>query len=297
MLETRQSILRRPRRPLGGPAAWVPTALALLAAPAAAHVGVDVLEHDARAAVAANPRDAAARLNLAKTFQAAGRWDEALVAYDDAIAYGADVDTCEAARGQVFLAAGFPRSAKRSFDVVLQRRPDAWAVYLDRARAWTALKEPLHAADDYRRALGGIRDPKPEHVLAYRDALVAAGKPDEALRALDDGMSRIGTIASLQLPAIDMETERQHWDAALHRLDELMRQAPSSPIWITQRADILAKAGRTTEARAEYARALATIDARPRNRRPPALATLEARLRAMLAPEPPQPDSQQKEPR
>lgn len=249
---------------------------------AAAHVGADVLEHDATAAIAAHPDDPAPRLMLAKTHQAAQHWDAALAAYDDAAAHGADRDTCDAGRGQVLLAAGFPISAKRLFDEVLARRPDAWGTLYDRARAEMALHRPDAAAYDFARAIAGLATVEPEHVLAHRDALLAAGRPDEALRALDAGMARIGAVASLQLAAIDLEAGRAHWDAALRRLDQLLRQTPRSEAWIVRRAELLERLGRAADARREYERALALLTARPAARRSQAQVALTQRIHTAL---------------
>lgn len=261
-----------------------PTAALLLAlaVPAAAHVGPDVLEHDATAAIAANPTDPTPRLTLAKTHQAAHHWDAALAAYEDAAAHGADRDTCDAGRGQVLLAAGFPISAKRLFDEVLSRRPDAWGTLYDRARAEMALHHPDAAATDFARAIAGLKTVEPEHVLAHRDALLAAGRPDDALRALDAGMARIGLVASLQLAAIDLEVARKRWDAALTRLDQLLLQTPRSEAWIVRRGELLEHLGRTADARREYERALALLKERPATRRSQAQVALTQRLQTAL---------------
>jgi tetratricopeptide (TPR) repeat protein len=247
-----------------------------------AHIGPEELQKELRAAVSRNPDDPAALLNLAKGHQTAGRWDDALVTFDEAIDHGADRDECDGGRGQVLLAAGMPRLAKRVFDQVLARRPDAYGIFFERGRAWMALGEPAKAADDYDRALAGLPRLTPEQVLIHRDALLAANKPAEALRALDQGMARLGPVASLQLAAIDMAAANRDWTGALDRLDQLLRQAPKSEAWIARRGDLLAELGRGVAARAEYDRALQLIAARPADRRPPALRDLEQRLRTQI---------------
>lgn len=266
--------MRRPAR------AAIIGVLLLAATTARAHVGIDVMEHDSQEAVANHPDDAAARLVLAKVYHSAQRWDDALVAYDEAAALGADRDECDGGRGQVLLAAGFPKLAKRVFDQILKRRPDAAGIRFDRGRAWIALGEPAQAADDFGQAIAALPHVTPEQVLVHRDALQAAGRAADALHALDTGMARLGPVASLQLAAVDMEVDQHHWDGALGRMEQLLRQAPNNETWIARRGDLLDRLGRHDDARAAYAHALQLIAARPATRRPPAIAALEEKLRA-----------------
>ena len=125
-----------------------------------------------------------------------------------------------------------------------------------------------------------MRAPRPEHVIERHSALLARGKPAEAVRALDEGIARLGPLPSLALPAVDLEIGLQRWDSALARLDALLRQAPNNAAWMARRADVLERAGRFDEARAERARALQQIDARSPNRVSAARTTLARQLRA-----------------
>jgi predicted Zn-dependent protease len=71
-------------------------------------------------------------------------------------------------------------------------------------------------------------------------------------------------------------------DEALRRLDELLAAAPGNPVWIARRGELLAATGRPDAARAELARALVTLNARPGSRRGARMLDLERRLRAAL---------------
>jgi predicted Zn-dependent protease len=98
-------------------------------------------------------------------------------------------------------------------------------------------------------------------------------------------MARLGPLPSLALPAVDLDVRLGRWDSALIRLDALLRQAPSNPSWIARRAEILARAGRTDEARAERARALRQIDAHRPGRANAATTALARQLRLQAATE------------
>ena len=150
-------------------------------------------------------------------------------------------------------------------------------------RAWLALGETEAAAKDFGDAIAKGTRPTPEQVLEHRDALLSLGKKQDALRALDEGMTRVGPVVSLVLPAIDLELDLGRSDAALARLDALAGGANPNPTWIARRGEILEQAGRSADARAEYAKALALLDARPPGRRGKPLEDLRQRLVTALA--------------
>jgi tetratricopeptide (TPR) repeat protein len=256
--------------------------LAGLDGEARAHVDPAELVRETGAQVVRRPDDPEAHLQHARAHRLMGEWDAALAALEVAARHGADPDEVGAARGLVLLDAGRPRFAKREFDRVLARRPGAYGLLFERGRACLALGRTAYAARDFGRAIAGMPHPRPEHVIARRDALLALGRRLDALAALDDGMARLGRIPSLQLPAIDLEVDLGRWEPALRRLDALLAQTVN-PAWVARRGDILVRAGRVTEARAEYARALALVKVRSAATRVPAMTDLERRLQTTLA--------------
>jgi tetratricopeptide (TPR) repeat protein len=250
---------------------------------AQAHVGLDETSRALDAEVARNPQDAELRLQQARIHLLMHQWRAALAELDAAAKRGADRDVVATTRGRVLLEAGKPRKARAEFDRVLSRRRDAYGTLFDRGRAWLALGDPERAADDFGRAIAGLESPQPEQVIARRDALLLLGRRQDAVRALDEGMERIGRVASLELAAIDLEVELGEPTRALRRIDGLLAAAPQNPAWVALRARLLEQAGRTGEARDEYARALAMIDRRPEERRGRAFETLRRNLQTVLA--------------
>jgi tetratricopeptide (TPR) repeat protein len=258
-------------------------ALGIAPAVASAHVGVDELDAATQRELATKPDDPQKHLDRARVLQMKGAWDAALEAVEAAAAHGADPDVCGSTRASIYLEAGFPRMAKVEIDRVLARRPEAAGLLYERGRAWLALGDREAAARDFGDGIAKGPRPTPEQVIAHRDVLVELGKKDEAVKALDAGMARVGHVASLELPAVDLEVELGRYDAALARLDRLVATAPPNPLWITRRGEVLEKAGRTDAARAEYAKALALIDARPAARRGKPFVELKRRLETALA--------------
>ena len=257
--------------------------LALAPAMAFAHAGVEVLDEGSRAELSKHPESAQAHLQRARVLQMKGEWDAALEEADEAASHGADPDAVGEAKAAIYLEAAFPRMAKVEIDRVLARRPDAYELVFERGRAWLAIGNAEAAARDFGEAIAKGPNPTPEQVLAQRDALLSLGKKADALRALDAGMTRVGRVVTLVMPAVDIEIELGRYEAALARLDELAKTAPPNPIWMARRGEVLEKAGRPAEARAEYAKALQLIDARSVARRGKPFDDLKRRLETDLA--------------
>jgi tetratricopeptide (TPR) repeat protein len=258
---------------------------ALLLAPsfAFAHAGVEVLDDSTRAEVAKHPESGDAHMARARVLQMKGEWDGALEELETAAARGADPDVVGEQRALVYLDAKFPRMAKVELDRVLARRPDAYGLLFPRGEAWRAIGDAEAAARDFGVAIAKGPRPTPEQVIARRDALLSIGKKDEAIRALDEGMARVGRVVQLVLPAIDLEVELGRYDAALARIDALSKTANPNPIWVARRGEILDKAGRREEARVEYERALGLIAQRSPERNGKPLADLKQKLETALA--------------
>jgi tetratricopeptide (TPR) repeat protein len=242
---------------------------------ARAHVGLDEVGRTLDAEIARHPHDAEPHLHRARAHLAAHEWDAALAQLDHATADGADRVVVGTLRGEAYLGSGRPRRARREFDRVLARRSDAWGTLFLRGRAWIALGNPA-------RAVARLESPQPEQVLARRDALLALGRRADAVTALDEGMARIGPVATLALAAVELEVDLRRYDAALVRLQRLCAANPPNPAWLARRGDILARAGRPAEAREAWGDAVALIENRPVGRRA-AFAGLHQQLADRLA--------------
>jgi tetratricopeptide (TPR) repeat protein len=259
--------------------------LALAAAtPAAAHPAFEDVERYTADVVARRPDDPASYLDLAQTRRLAGNWDAALLALEHAAAHGAPAREVSAMRGAIFLDAGWPNMALLEIDRSLVLDAAQPQVQILRAKACRALDRPQDAARALRVAIDGMRHPTPDHVLALRDALLAAGDRAGAIAALDDGLTRVGLVPSLALPALDLELELGRNDAALRRIDALLTTNPRNEAWLARRADVLERLERRDEARIVRRDALAALQSRPDGRRGTRSATLESALRAALVP-------------
>lgn len=163
------------------------------------------------------------------------------------------------------------------------------------ARALARSERFTEAVAQYHRAIVLSEErPKPEwYIVRCRAQLALTGDHStEALAGLDEGLAKLGPLPSLQLLAIEIETRRKAFDAALRRLDTILAASERKELWLARRGDLLKLAGRFAEARAAYRSAGTAIDALP-SRQQRALAMLELRreLEGRLAELPAAPES------
>ncbi len=255
----------------------------LLAVVAGAHPGIHEQEREADAALAENPENPDTHLSRGRIHTEKREWDAALASYSRARRLGAAQYRVALLEGTAYLDAGWPQMAKECFAGILETAPNDPAAHLGRARAWMKLDHAHEAAKDYAVAVATLPSLQPGYVLEYRDALIAADRPGDAIVALDAGIARLGQVPALQLAAVDAQVDAKQYDDALRRLELLLVTSPGHPAWSARRGEVLERAGRTEEARLAYADALAHIQVRTSGRRARRLDELEGRVRAALA--------------
>jgi tetratricopeptide (TPR) repeat protein len=237
------------------------------ARPAAAHGSLHEQIEALSRRIARGPASAALYLQRGELRRAHRDWDAALADYDAAVRLDRGLAAVDLCRGLLLLEAGRPAEGRASLDRFLTRHPDHARARVARARASMRLGEPLVAAADLDHAIAHEQPPPPEHYLERARALAAAGRPGEAARGLEEGLRALGSVVTLQLLLIDIERQRGHVEAALARLDEARTSSPHNAAWPVRRGELLEAAGRGSEARDAYAKALAAIASLPPERR------------------------------
>ncbi|NOT53338.1 MAG: hypothetical protein HOP18_01915, partial [Deltaproteobacteria bacterium] len=98
---------------------------------------------------------------------------------------------------------------------------------LIRARTLVKLQQFAAAAVDFTHMIARLSDPTPDPYLERAQALISAGPDhfDEALRGLDEGITRLGPLVTLQLQAIELECSLKRYDSALQRLAHVTARA------------------------------------------------------------------------
>jgi Flp pilus assembly protein TadD len=181
----------------------------------------------------------------------------------------------------VHLDAGRWTDAARAATAVLARTPAHPDALIVRARAEGRAGNVSRALDDYSSALRVQPNPDVYIERARVHATSGPRGPEQALRSLDEGITRLGPVVTLELEAIDLEIGLKRYDAALARVDLLSAQSSRRDTWLARRGAILEKAGRPDEARTAYQTALDDLSRQPdRIRTTRASIALAERLRA-----------------
>lgn len=182
------------------------------------------------------------------------------------------------------LARNQPEVARQRLAVALSLAPRDPGALILRARASAQLGDAASAHADYSDAIAALPEPSPDLFLA-RAALPIA--PELALRGLDEGLARLGPAPPLVERAITLELSLGRTDAALARLAALAAKAERKETFLKRRGEILASAGRTTEAREAFRLALAAIASLPAwLRESPATVQLTTELNRLLSSQP-----------
>jgi tetratricopeptide (TPR) repeat protein len=213
-----------------------------------------------------------------------GLWEAAGADYDRAAQLDpglAGVDLC---RGRLLADRGQLEAARAMFGKALECNPSDGEAFVGRARVLVKLGQRQAAIGDYWNGMERLGAPQTEYVLELARLLTAEGKVEEALRALDEGIKKLGPILPLQGYALDLELGRKNNDAALARLETILARAMRKESWFARRGDIMLEAGRTAEARKSCEAALAAVQRLPgRLQQGPAMVKLQAHVNAALA--------------
>lgn len=216
--------------------------------------------------IEASPNDAALYLRRGELHRLHEDWLAAAADYDRASVLLPDPAAVDFARGQMLSDRGDLKAAAQAFDRFLMKAPDHAEGRAARGRVLLKLGKPLGAASDFSRAIEQSKAAPPEYYIERAQALASTGDIAGAVRGLDEGISTLGPLVTLQLPAIELELKRGETDAALRRVDALTAVAVRREGWLARRGGILEKVGRVAEAREAYAAALATIQGLPAER-------------------------------
>ena len=196
-------------------------------------------------------------------------WKAAAADYDRAAELAPGLNVVMLARGRMLLQSGQHEASLQALDLFLAKEPEHAEALVARARALRKLGRPFEAAEDFDKAIARLEKPEPDYYVERALALVEAGPQyrAEAVKALDAGTARLGSVPALELFALELETAAGRHDAALARVDRLAAKAQRKETWLTRRGDILIKANRPAEARQALTEALGSIESLPLRQR------------------------------
>lgn len=167
-------------------------------------------------------------------------------------------------RGILAYRAGQFREARRQFDRVLAKNPEATAALSYRARLLRDLRQNSAALADYQKLIA--LDPQVDlgHYLATATLLLKDNTqgPEAALQLLDARMAQIGVVPQLQGEAIRIEQQRGRTAAVVRRLRAMDAHTQSSPEWQMDLGEALLRDCQLLAAAESFKQAKATLAAR-----------------------------------
>jgi tetratricopeptide (TPR) repeat protein len=155
-------------------------------------------------------------------------------------------------RGQALAAGGQLEAARTVLTDFITSRPEVPEALSSRARVCMKLGNTDDAVADFKAALQKSKQPEPDLFVDTADALIAQRHPEEAVKVLQDGMAKLGDLASLAIKALELQQTLGLYDGALSSVAVMQKSAPRPEPWMARRASILAKAGRLDEARTAW---------------------------------------------
>lgn len=215
--------------------------------------------------IAQRPADATLYLARARLWRLDGHHEAAVRDFERASELHRDLRDVEYLHGLTLLETGKAAQAMAHLDRYLLQNPNKARARAARARALVVLGDHSLAVADFTRAIKQL--PNPDYYRERARAQANAGNLQSALRGLDDGVSRLGPLASLLEMAIELALETGDFDAALVRLERAHWRHRRPDIWQAKRGAILLQAGRQAEARQAFEQALSAMESLPNHRR------------------------------
>jgi tetratricopeptide (TPR) repeat protein len=258
--------------------------LLLLPLATSAHPGIEIQLARLAALIEQEPTNVDYLLQRAELHRLHEDYESALKDLAIAAKLKPDSPGLALARARVFSDLGRTQEALESIETVLTGERNHPEALLLRARCLGRLNRAGEAVVDYNAALRLIPKPAPDLFLERARTQASLGRFDDAVSGLDEGLTRLGDLVTLQLAGIEYERIQAKFDAALVRVDKLIAGSPVKETWLVLRAEVLESAGRLAEAREVFKQALARIAAYPPARHGRGMTLqLEQRARSGLA--------------
>ncbi len=265
---------------------WLGLLPLLLALPALAHGPLHEQITNVTAELSLRPNDVPLLLRRGELNRLDERWDAALADFQLAKKLAPANPEPLLGLGRLALDQGKFADATRSLTGFLALQSNHVEGHLLLARALVRSDHAPDAVEHFSRALALSAEPRPEWFIERSQSHFAQGDSHlaEALAGLDEGVTKLGPVPTLQLAAIALELRRQGFDAALQRLDTILASSERKERWLLRRGEILELAGRPAEAVTAYNAAREAFEALPlRLQRSLAMLDFRRELDAKLA--------------
>lgn len=235
----------------------------LVTVPAVGHDEILIQIAAVSAEIEQHPGDAKLLWRRGELYRLHEDWDAAMADFERASAADSSFDDIHVARARLFLDLHLPQAANAAVAIFLKKTPDNPIALRVRARSWEALEKFDLAAADYRHVVELEPEPQPDDYLswAYAELKTGDGGAKRALRAIEAGTEKFGSLVTLHSAAIDIAIEAQDYAAALAQIDAVMAKLRRKEVWLYRRGEVFEKAGKPEAALAAYCQAQEAINA------------------------------------
>ena len=244
------------------------------------------------AKIEADPGSVVLLLDRAEALRRLGHYDESLLDLDRILALSPGNRQVHYLRGLTHYDRRDFAKAEASLRRYIESEPDSPAALAALAKTLMMQGRHVEAGNTYTRAIAVQPTPVPDHFIARAKLFRAAGHPascgtalhcqqllELAIEGLDEGMSSMGPLVTLQRLAIEIELDGDNHAGAITRIDDVLAEAPRKETWLVRRGEILASAGHHEEAFDAFGLASAALESLPpRVRSSPAMIALRERI-------------------
>lgn len=221
----------------------------LLSIPVVAHDGLHEQIVGVTKKIRKNPKDPALYLRRAELYRLHAEWKNSEADFLRAERLDPDLTIIELGRGKLWLDAKQFSRSRKALDRYLSKQPDGFEGVVTMARVLAHMRETDASARYFTKAIELAPTDSSEIYYDRAEMLAAAGKIDEALEGLDEGINKLGGVVALHTAAIDLEIKRRRYDLAVQRVDRLAETMPRKEPFLLRRGEILLQAGKPCEAR------------------------------------------------
>ncbi len=191
-----------------------------------AHPDIEIRLAAVTKQIEARPDDAELYLRRGVLHREHRDWEKALADFATAENLAPGFTDVHLARGRMWFDAGKYAEARSELDRFLSLRPGHALGLISRARVLAATGNAAAAGEDFDRGIRAAARPGPQLFLDRARAFADAGEFERALSGLDEGITRLGPILSIESYAIELEAAHHRYNAALSRLDRMGDRLP-----------------------------------------------------------------------
>ncbi|MBK8148011.1 MAG: tetratricopeptide repeat protein [Acidobacteria bacterium] len=202
------------------------TILALSVTALRAHDGIHEQIIAVTAEIKKSPRDAALYLKRAELYRLHREWRNSERDLNTAARLDPTLGVVDLRRGKLLFDMGKFRRSKKFLERFNGAEPQMFEGVLALGRTLAKLGDAAGAARWFKKAIEVSPSDSAEIYVERAEVLANSGSFVEALDGLDEGIAKLGSLVTLETPAIDLEVRLNRFENAIKRIDRIAKGMP-----------------------------------------------------------------------